>query len=179
MKILAVYFFYFELTFFLRQFKRMNQFFPRCDYSRLLHPSWEDVFFSSPLKWFSFPPHQRPKIHCFFESLSICYFTFTALHSADKFSNEQQILGLRSLPFFIPFPSAPVLFSRPIHQFWIQENKMEEELLERIIIAENKSFNGTGDYFQGLYATWSVPRYELLFMKYLQNLISNLRNLIS
>ena len=36
----------------------------------------------------------RPKICCFFEKLSVDYFTLTALHFADKFSNEQQILGL-------------------------------------------------------------------------------------
>ena len=29
-----------------------------------------------------------------FQTLSINSFSFTALHSADKFSNEQQILGL-------------------------------------------------------------------------------------
>ena len=36
----------------------------------------------------------RPKICCSFENLAINYFTFTAFHSADKFSNEQQIFGL-------------------------------------------------------------------------------------
>ena len=35
-----------------------------------------------------------PKIRCSFENSTVNYFTFTALHSADKFSNEQQILGL-------------------------------------------------------------------------------------
>ena len=30
----------------------------------------------------------------FFENFAIDYFTFAALHSADKFSNEQQIFGL-------------------------------------------------------------------------------------
>ena len=36
----------------------------------------------------------RPKICCFFESLADNYFTFYASHSADKFSNVQQIFGL-------------------------------------------------------------------------------------
>ena len=37
----------------------------------------------------------RPKICCFFENLGVNHFTFTALHSADKFSKEQLIFGLR------------------------------------------------------------------------------------
>ena len=36
----------------------------------------------------------RPKICCFFENLAVTYFTLSALHSADKFSYEQQIFGL-------------------------------------------------------------------------------------
>ena len=36
----------------------------------------------------------RPRICCFFEKLSVNYFTFSALYSADKFSNEQKILGI-------------------------------------------------------------------------------------
>ena len=42
------------------------------------------------------------RICCFFKNLAINYFTFTALHSADKFSKELQILGLiyyDTLPF--------------------------------------------------------------------------------
>ena len=39
----------------------------------------------------------RPKICCFFENLALNYFTFTVLHSTDKFSNEHQILGLNWL----------------------------------------------------------------------------------
>ena len=35
----------------------------------------------------------RSKICCFFENLAVNYFTFTALQSVDKFSNEQQIFG--------------------------------------------------------------------------------------
>ena len=35
-----------------------------------------------------------PKISCFFENLAINCFTLTALHSADKCSNEQQILEI-------------------------------------------------------------------------------------
>ena len=35
-----------------------------------------------------------PKSCCFFENLAMNYFTFAALHSVNKFSNEQQILGL-------------------------------------------------------------------------------------
>ena len=35
-----------------------------------------------------------PKICCLFGTLAVNYFTFTAIHSADKFSIEQQILGL-------------------------------------------------------------------------------------
>ena len=38
----------------------------------------------------------RPKICCFFDNLAFYYFTFTALRSTDKFSNEQQIFGLNS-----------------------------------------------------------------------------------
>ena len=34
------------------------------------------------------------KICCFFENLSVNYFTFTATHSAYKFSNKLRILGL-------------------------------------------------------------------------------------
>ena len=41
----------------------------------------------------------RPKICCFFENLAVSYFMFTALHSADKFSYEYQILGLKLLTF--------------------------------------------------------------------------------
>ena len=33
----------------------------------------------------------RPQIYYFFENLAVTYFTLTALHSADKFSNERQI----------------------------------------------------------------------------------------
>ena len=35
-----------------------------------------------------------PEICCFFEKLAVDDFTFTALRSADKFSNEQKILRL-------------------------------------------------------------------------------------
>ena len=38
-----------------------------------------------------------PKICCSFENLAFDYFLFTALYSADKFSNERQIFGLISL----------------------------------------------------------------------------------
>ena len=38
--------------------------------------------------------NSMPKICCLFENLPVNSFTFTAIHSADKFSNEQQILGL-------------------------------------------------------------------------------------
>ena len=41
-----------------------------------------------------------PKICCLFENLSVDYFTLTALHSADKFSNEQQILRLKKVRDF-------------------------------------------------------------------------------
>ena len=46
------------------------------------------------------PPHslKRPKIRCFFENLAVNYFTLTALNSADKFSNKQQILELYRRP---------------------------------------------------------------------------------
>ena len=36
----------------------------------------------------------RPWICCFFKNLAVNYFTFTAVHSVDKFLNEQQIFGL-------------------------------------------------------------------------------------
>ena len=36
----------------------------------------------------------RPKICCLLENLAVDYFAFTALHSADEFSNEQRIFGL-------------------------------------------------------------------------------------
>ena len=38
----------------------------------------------------------RQNICCFFKNLAVYYLTFTALHSADKFLNEQQIFGLNS-----------------------------------------------------------------------------------
>ena len=34
----------------------------------------------------------RPEIRCFYENLAVNYFTFTALRSAEKFSNRQKIL---------------------------------------------------------------------------------------
>ena len=43
-----------------------------------------------------FAVEKKPKIRCFFENSAVKYFTFSALHSAEKFSNEQQIFGLRS-----------------------------------------------------------------------------------
>ena len=45
----------------------------------------------------------RPKICSFFENSAVDYFTFTALNSADEFSNEQQISGLREFHRFRPF----------------------------------------------------------------------------
>ena len=41
-----------------------------------------------------FPFWISPKICCSLKNWVVDYFTLTALHSADKFSNEQQILGL-------------------------------------------------------------------------------------
>ena len=38
-------------------------------------------------------------ICCFFENLAVNGFTFTALRSADKFLNEQQIFGLTLIIF--------------------------------------------------------------------------------
>ena len=38
-----------------------------------------------------------PKIWCFSENFALSYFSLTALHSADKFSREQQICGLNKL----------------------------------------------------------------------------------
>ena len=35
-----------------------------------------------------------PKIFCSFKNLAVNYFTFTALHSADESSNEEQIFWL-------------------------------------------------------------------------------------
>ena len=37
----------------------------------------------------------RPKICCFLKNLAVNYFTISAYRSANKFSNEHQILGLR------------------------------------------------------------------------------------
>ena len=39
-------------------------------------------------------PCIRIKICCLFENFAVCTFTVYVLHSAEKFSNEQQILGL-------------------------------------------------------------------------------------
>ena len=36
----------------------------------------------------------KPQYLLFFENLAVTNFTFTALHFADKFSNEQQILKM-------------------------------------------------------------------------------------
>ena len=43
----------------------------------------------------------RPKICCFYEKLTVNSFTFTALHSADKFSDKQQILRLIFIPWLL------------------------------------------------------------------------------
>ena len=39
--------------------------------------------------------HVRSKICCFFKNLVVNYFTFTALHSANKYLNKQQIFRLQ------------------------------------------------------------------------------------
>ena len=39
----------------------------------------------------------KAKIFCFFETLPVHFFTFPALHSADKFTNEEQTFGLGAL----------------------------------------------------------------------------------
>ena len=48
----------------------------------------------------------RPKICRFFENLAVNHITFAALHSADKYSNEQQIFGLNTDLAFRPKVSA-------------------------------------------------------------------------
>ena len=54
----------------------------------------------------------RPKIcWVFFKNLSANYFKFTDLHSVDKFSKEQQILGLREIKFDLYVLGEIILFS--------------------------------------------------------------------
>ena len=51
----------------------------------------------------------QPKICCFFKKMSVKYFTSTALHSADKFTYEQQILGLKTKRRVWDFTKIPAL----------------------------------------------------------------------
>ena len=68
----------------------------------------------------------RSKICCFLENLSINYFMFFALHSADKFSNEQQILELKYWFLF--------LFFFAIRTFWhLQEKKVKFDIWDEAV----------------------------------------------
>ena len=58
-----------------------------------------DVSFSSFGKLNVNQTFRSPKICCFFLNLAVNFFTITALHSANTFSNEQPIFGLLWLGF--------------------------------------------------------------------------------